>query len=71
MHDDDVGAKIQMLREMVSDRLPDLTNVPPLFAKMMERRRSADNPTSDTEFKDVKHLRNFDPYFVVSFVAGR
>lgn len=69
--DEDQGAKIRMLRELISDCPQDLSAVPPLFTILMERRRAADTPSDDVEFKGVKNLRNLDPDFVVSFLANK
>ena len=71
--DSDTESKIQMLRELASFALGDLSHVPALYAKLRERMLSQQEVAKNTGegFKNFGQLRQLDQEFLVAIIAAR
>lgn len=67
--DGDNTAKCDMLKELLTVCLNDLSNVPPLFTKLRERQRAQGQASDDADFADVKQFRQLNADFLVNFAA--
>jgi len=64
----DNATKADMLREIVSACLLDLSHVTPLYAKLRERQRLGIQASADDAFAHVKMLRGLDSDFCIDFL---
>ena len=73
MVDSDAESKIQMLRELVSFALGDLSHVPALYAKLRERMLSQQEVAKNTGegFTNFGQLWQLDQEFLVAIIAAR
>lgn len=69
--DSDNQSKVDMLKEVVSSCLADLSHVPVIYSKLRERQRLSFSSLSDQDFMDVKQLKQLPTDFLVEFVAAR